>query len=117
MCKNSKIIRRVKNGELSICHSCKNYTLTFNNIFFQFSKEQLYKFKIYVSQIDVNYWLDYNGCSTQKRKIPIRTSHQNLALMFDIYELKALRILLGIDTDFESDTVEVTDIDYPLILN
>ena len=55
MCKNSKIIRRVKNGELSICHSCKNYTLTFNNIFFQFSKEQLYKFKIYVSQIDVNY--------------------------------------------------------------
>ena len=39
----------------SFCHSCKNYTLTFNNIFFQFSKEQLYKFKIYVSQIDVNY--------------------------------------------------------------
>ncbi|PQJ80910.1 hypothetical protein BTO18_04965 [Polaribacter porphyrae] len=101
-----------------MCNTCKTYALTFNNVFFQFTKEQLYKFKVYVSQIDVDYWLDYNSCSAQKRKIPIPTSHQNLVLIFDIYELKALRILLGIDLNgFQDEIIEPADIDYPLILN
>ena len=117
MCQNSKIISSVKNGELSICKGCKNYALTYNNIFFQFTGEQLQKFKNYVSQIDVDYWLDHNGCSTQKRKVPIPTSHENLILIFDVYEIKELRILLGIDKNNPMKIVEPADIDYPLILN
>ncbi|WP_373940776.1 hypothetical protein OEG92_12365 [Polaribacter sejongensis] len=69
MCQKSRIISSVKNGEISICENCKNYNLVFNNIFFQFDKEQLNKFREYVAEIDVNYWLDYSANTTQKRKI------------------------------------------------
>jgi hypothetical protein len=117
MCQNSKIISSVKNGEISICNGCKNYALTYKNIFFQFTSEQLKKFKSYVSQIDVDYWLDYKACSTQKRKVPIPTSHENLILIFDIYEINELKNLLGIDKNDPIKMVEAFDIDYPLILN
>jgi hypothetical protein len=117
MCQNSKIISSVKNGEISICKGCKTYALTYKNIFFQFTSEQLKKFKSYVSQIDVAYWMDYNACSTQKRKVPIPTSHQNLILIFDMYEIKELKILLDIDKKNPKKIVRSEDIDYPLILN
>lgn len=117
MCQKSKIISRVNSGELSICKCCKTYALTFNNVFFRFTEEQLHKFKMYISQINIDYWLDYNACSTQKRKIPIPTSHQNLILIFDVYEIKELRVLLGIDIIYQSKIIETADIDYPLILN
>ena len=93
------------------------YSLTFNNIFFQFTNEQLKKFKSYVTQIDVDYWLDYNGCSTKKRKVPIPTSHQNLILIFNIHEIQELKILLGIEKNNSIKIVAPEDIDYPLILN
>lgn len=117
MCQNSEIIARVKNGELSFCKDCNTYALTFNNIFFQFTKDQLYKFKYYVSQIDVYYWLGFKDYYVQKRKIPIPTSHQNLILIFDLNEIKALRILLGIDNKYKSDLIDFTEIDYPMLLN
>ena len=117
MCQNSKIISSVKNGEISFCKGCKTYALTYNNIFFQFTIEQLKKFKSYVSQIDIAYWLDHNACATQKRKVPIPTSHQNLILIFDLYEIQELRILLGIDKNDPIKMVPAAAIDYPLILN
>ncbi|MFT6065530.1 MAG: hypothetical protein ACJAYY_001344 [Paraglaciecola sp.] len=117
MCQNSKIISSVKNGEISFCKGCKTYALTYNNIFFQFTIEQLKKFKSYVSQIDIAYWLDHNACATQKRKVPIPTSHQNLILIFDLYEIQELRILLGLDKKNSKKIVGSEDIDYPFILN
>jgi hypothetical protein len=55
MCQKLKIISSVKNGELSICEGCNNYSLTFNNIIFQFNKNQLLQFRKYVSRIDIDY--------------------------------------------------------------
>ncbi|MDN3618977.1 hypothetical protein QWY81_05830 [Polaribacter undariae] len=117
MCQKSRIISSVKNGEISICENCKNYNLVFNNIFFQFDKEQLNKFREYVAEIDVNYWLDYSANTTQKRKIPVPTFHQNLVLVFDSYEIEELKILLGINTANRSKMITTADIDYSLILN
>lgn len=117
MCKNSKIISSVKNGEISLCKGCKTYALTFKNIFFQFTRDQLNKFKFYVAQIDINYWLDYSAFSTQKRKIPIPTSHENLILVFDIHEIKELRTLLEIDQKNLFKLISASEIDVPLILN
>ena len=117
MCQKSKIRSRVKNGELSMCNCCRNYNLVFNNIFFQFDKEQLIKFKEYVSKIDVEYWLDYSASNTQRRKIPVPTFHQNLVLVFDTYEIEELRTLLGILDSKSQNTLCTADIDYALILN
>ncbi len=117
MCQKSKIISRVKNGEISVCNGCKNYNLVFNNIFFQFDREQLNKFKEYVSKIDVNYWLDYSASTIQRRKIPVQTFHQDLVLVFDIYEIEELKILLGINRRKMPNILCSADIDYALILN
>ena len=117
MCQKSRIISSVKNGEISICKDCNNYNLIFNNIFFQFDKEQLNKFRDYVAEIDVNYWLDYSANTTQRRKIPVPTFHQNLVLVFDSYEIEELKILLGINTGNRSKMITTADIDYSLILN
>jgi len=42
MCHKTKIISRVKHGELTLCEGCKNYNLTFNNLFFQFEKNNYF---------------------------------------------------------------------------
>lgn len=117
MCQNSKIISRVKNGELSVCKGCQNYNLIFNNILFQFDKNQLHQFKKYISEIDLEYWLDYNSSTTQKRKIPVSTFHQNLILIFNVYEIQELKILLNLQKKKTKKLLSLEQIDYTLILN
>jgi hypothetical protein len=117
MCQKSKIISSVKNGELSICEGCNNYSLTFNNLIFQFDKRQLIEFREYVYQIDIDYWLSYSSCTTQRRKIPIQTFHKNLVLVFDFFEITELKKLLGIYKLDKNDILSPEDIDYSLILN
>jgi hypothetical protein len=117
MCQKSKIISSVKNGELSICEGYNNYSLTFNNIVFQFNKNQLIEFREYVSQIDIDYWLTYSSCSTQRRKTPIQTHNQNLILIFDFFEINELKKILGIYQLDKNDILSPEDIDYTLILN
>ncbi len=117
MCEKSKILSRVKNGELSICYSCNNYNLVFNNIFFQFNKEQLNKFRKYISKIEISYWLNFDSCSSQRRKIPVETFHQNLILIFDFYEIEELKVLLGINQRNSFDLLAISEVDYNLILN
>ena len=117
MCQKSKILSRVKNGELSICYICQNYNLVFNNIFFQFDEVQLNKFRQYISKIEINYWMNHSSCSTQRRKIPVETLHQNLILIFDNYEIEQLKILLGINNNKSFDILKSSDVDYSLVLN
>ena len=117
MCQNSKIISSVKNGELAICKGCKNYALTYNNVYFQFDKNQLLQFRKYVANIDVDYWQDYYACTTKKRKIPVTTLHQNLILIFSLEEIEDLKVLLLLKDDNKEEFLNPIEIDYPLILN
>ncbi len=117
MCQKSKIISRVKNGELSICKGCKAYSLIFNNIYFQFDKNQLEQFRDYILKIDIDYWLDHNSCTVQKRKIPVATYHQNLILVFDRYEIEELKELLCVKKEQTKEIISTAEIDYTLILN
>ena len=117
MCQRSKIISSVKNGELSICQGCNTYSLTFNNIIFNFEKDQLLQFREYVSNLDIDYWLEYSSCTTQKRKIPIQTFHKDLILVFDLFEINELKKLLDIYKGTEKEHLSPEDIDYTLVLN
>ncbi len=117
MCRNSKIISSTKNGELSVCNGCKTYSLIYNNILFQLDKEQLLKFRSYIANIDIDYWLNCYSCTTQKRKIPINTLHQNLVLIFKKEEIHELMLLLILKDNSKEETITASEIDYPLILN
>ena len=117
MCNRTRIISRVKSGELSHCKVCKTYSLIFNNIFFQFKLNELNQFKEYITKLDTEYWLTHYSATGQKRKIPVPTFHQNLILIFDIYEFEELKVLLKIKKNLEKDILSPNDVDYNLILN
>ena len=117
MCHNIKIIAKIENGELAICENCEVYHLIFNNIFFQMSDEQLIQFKEYLFKIDTNYWENCQNCSSNKRKIPIPTLHENLILIFNRLEIAALKSLLSIKKMTYSKILHVSGIDYTLVLN
>lgn len=117
MCHKIKIITKIKNGELSFCEGCNQYTLQFNNLCFQFDKNQLLHFRSYISKIDVDYWLNAYSCTTQKRKIHVNTLHQNLVLIFNKEEMEDLRGLLMLKNNEKAGNLSAADIDYPLILN
>lgn len=117
MCQNFKIISSIKNGELSICNSSNIYNLTFNNVFFQFDKNQLLQFRKYVANIDVDYWLNCYSGTTKKRKIPITTLHQNLILIFNLEEIEDLKLLLLLKENSNKESLSVAEIDYTFILN
>tara|TARA_R110002049_G_scaffold25354_2_gene89155 strand:- start:9966 stop:10319 length:354 start_codon:yes stop_codon:yes gene_type:complete len=117
MCNKTKILSRVKNGELSVCSGCKTYSLTFKNVFFQFDLNELIQFKKYVSNVDIEYWLTYYAKTTHQRKIPIPTFHKDLVLIFDVYEFDELKTLLKIKKSIKKDILSPEDIDYTLILN
>jgi hypothetical protein len=112
-----KTISKVENGELTICKSCQMYHLSFNNIYFEFTKKQLLKFRKHISEIKPNDWEKSYSSIKGNRKIPIQTLHQNLYLIFNKQELKELSSLLAINTNFKHQLIDLDDIDYPLILN
>ena len=116
MCHNSKIISSLKNGELSVCKACKVFSLTYNNLYFQFDKEQLLQFKKYVNRININYWLDHYSRTTKKRKIPITTPNQGLVLFFNEEEIADLKTLLLLKSPSKSNLL-ASEINYTVILN
>lgn len=117
MCKNSTILSSSKNGQLTICNSCKRYSLIFNNVLLQFDKKQLKRFKKHINNINVQYWLDFYARTTKYRKIPIATSQENTVLFFTEEEFNDLKRLLLITKKNRKDSLSVRDINYPLILN
>ncbi|TXD49462.1 hypothetical protein ES045_03150 [Polaribacter sp. IC073] len=96
---------------------CETYSLTFNNVFFQFELEELIQFKNYISKVDTAYWFTHYANTTQKRKIPIQTYHQNLILIFNVYEFEELKVLLKIKSNFKKEILSPEDVDYTFILN
>lgn len=116
MCKNSTILSSSKNGQLTICNSCKRYSLTFNNILLQFDKDELKSFRKHINNIDVDYWLDFYARTTKVRKIPVSTKQCSLWMFFSEEEFEELKSLLSINRK-QKNNLLARDINYPLILN
>ncbi|NAS30021.1 hypothetical protein GTQ40_03470 [Flavobacteriaceae bacterium R38] len=117
MCHQVYTIAKNFHGELSICKSCNIYHLSFNNLYFEFTIEEMHNFKKYVHDIEVEYWeTKYEG-TVMKRKIPILTTQQNLLLIFDKQEINALKDLIFEKTVKSFDALSVSDVDYIYFLN
>ena len=117
MCHNIKTIAKVKSGELSMCKRCNVYHLSFNNLFFEFTTEELNSFKKYLFLLEIDYWEHKYDCSKIKRKIPIPSMQQNLFLMFNRQEIEELKSLFYKQENNSFASLNVDDIDYTYILN
>ena len=118
MCKNLKVLSKVKSGELAICCECKIYHLEFNNIYLEFSEKEIEQFKTFVSDIEIAFWEEKYASAGLKRKIPIPSIQRNLVLMFNRQEIEELKTLLFFSSDTSMNhKLQVDEIDYTLILN
>tara|TARA_B100001142_G_scaffold234380_1_gene232763 strand:+ start:805 stop:1029 length:225 start_codon:yes stop_codon:yes gene_type:complete len=70
-----------------------------------------------VKEIDIDFWKNIPNNQTVRRNFPINTSQQNLVLIFDFYELEALKELVIISESKRKDFISCSDIDYEISLN
>lgn len=104
-------------GHISYCESCKTYHLNFNNLFLEFSQRELVQFQKYVCSINIDYWESKYECMPIERKIPIQTQQQNLKMIFNKQEIRALKDLLLFNTKKPNEQLSILDIDYTLFMN
>lgn len=116
MCTNLKTLSKNIHGELSYCKGCEVYHLYFNNLYLQFTHREFKAFTSFVFEIDVAYWESSCQHALLKRKIPIQTMQQNLAMVFNQNELNALKDLLQINTKTQP-LLKPYEIDYISFLN
>lgn len=117
MCHNIKTLSKNLNGQLAYCASCDVYHLYFNNIYLEFTPGELKTFKLFVSEIDVDYWESCCKRGLLKRRIPIQTMQQNLAMVFNQQELQSLEDLIFERTKKPNIPLTITEIDYTSFLN
>lgn len=80
---------------------CGNYQLTFNNLNFSLTEDELIAFKEYLKQINIEYWEKEYEHSIYKKKIPIPTLQSNFIILVNRFELYELLLLLNIDNTTE----------------
>lgn len=79
---------------------CGNYQLTFNNLNFSLTEEELIAFKEYLKQIN-EYWEKEYEHSIYKKKIPIPTLQSNFIILINPLELYELLLLLNMENTNE----------------
>ena len=117
MCRKIKTLSKVPSGDLTLCTECGNYQLNFNNLFFEFTPEELQQFKTYVFDIDLDYWEYEYECPKLKKNIPIPSLQRNLVLLFNRQEITELKKLLSFNKYSSGRALRLDEIDYKLILN
>jgi hypothetical protein len=101
MCCNYSILKQTQNGMLIFLKGCGNYQLTFNNLNFSLSEEELIAFANYLKRIDIDYWeMEYEH-SIYKKKIPIPTLQNNFIILINRLELYELLLLLNMENTNE----------------
>lgn len=117
MCHKNNIVSKTKNGELTFCKNCRIFHLEYNNIYLEFTKKEFLKFKSYVNELEIAFWVEKYACKGLRRKIPIPTNQQNLILMFNKEEIIELKMLLRTNDRNSLKFIRPCDIDYTFIVN
>jgi hypothetical protein len=101
MCCNYSILKQTQNGMLIFLKGCGNYQLTFNNLNFSLTEEELIAFTNYLKRIDIEYWEKEYQHSIYKKKIPIPTLQNNFIILITRLELYELLLLLSTESPNE----------------
>ena len=80
---------------------CGNYQLTFNNLNFSLTEDELIAFANYLKRIDIDYWEKEYEHSIYKKKIPIPTLQKNFIILINRLELYELLLLLNFENTNE----------------
>ncbi|WP_430906779.1 DUF6686 family protein [Maribacter sp. 2-571] len=117
MCHELSTLSKNNDGALLYCEACNIYHLIFNNIYLEFTKAEMRAFQRFVTTIDIEQWETCCNRVMFKRKIPIQSMQQNLALIFNRRELLSLKDLIFQRTRKPESTIPLIEIDYQSCLN
>ncbi|WP_298517111.1 DUF6686 family protein [uncultured Kordia sp.] len=117
MCNSLTTISQVNSGILTFCKTCNIYHLEFSNIYLEFSEAQFEEFSAYLFTIEIGYWEHKYANVNIKRKIPIPTTQDNLMLLFNRHEIEELKVLFCSKSTSEKPLLDVSQIDYTLVIN
>tara|TARA_B100000767_G_scaffold121000_1_gene115392 strand:+ start:12770 stop:13111 length:342 start_codon:yes stop_codon:yes gene_type:complete len=95
MCFRVKNINTNDKGQLSYCENCKIFHLIFNNLYIDFTPNELISFQNVIEKIECEYWETRHNEIFIKRKIPVQTSQPNLCMIFNRDELDSLKDLIN----------------------
>ncbi|AWM12740.1 hypothetical protein NHF50_02250 [Flavobacterium sp. NRK F10] len=94
MCRNYILLNQTENGLLLFLKGCANYQLSYKNLNFSLTKEELKAFKNYLKKINIEYWETEYQNSIYPKKIPIPTLQKNFIILLDRIEIEELLRLL-----------------------
>jgi hypothetical protein len=99
MCYNYSLLNKTKNGVLLWLKGCKNYQLTYKNLNFNLTEEELLAFENYLKKVDIEYWEEEYKNSIYDKKIPIPTLQKNFIILLDRFEVFELIQLLQLSSN------------------
>lgn len=115
MCKHFKYLSKNKNGFLVHCSKSQTYQLSYKNLNFNLTSEELDGLIKYLKSIDCDYWEQEYKNSIYSKKIPVPTLQTNFMILLERHEVYELISLLEVNEKKEFLTFK--DIYYPLNLN
>lgn len=115
MCNHFKYLTKNKNGFLVYCLKTNVYQLSYKNLNFNLTMEELEALVRYLKCIDCDYWEREYENSIYKKKIPIPTLQSNFMILLERHEVYELINLLDINK--RTGFISFTDINYPMHLN
>ena len=115
MCRHFKYLTKNRNGFLVYCNKSKAYQLSYKNLNFNLTDDELDGLVKYLKNIDCEYWEKEYENSIYDKKIPIPTLQSNFIILLERHEVLELLILL--DVVKPKKFLYVNDIDYPINLN
>jgi hypothetical protein len=115
MCRHFKYLTKNKNGFLVYCDKSKAYQLSYKNLNFNLTVEELESLVKYLKNIDCDYWEKEYENSIYQKKIPVPTLQTNFMILLERHEVYELINLLDIDK--KKEFLSFLDIDYPIHLN
>jgi hypothetical protein len=115
MCNHFKYLTKNRNGFLVYCAKSKAYQLSYKNLNFNLTSEELDSLLMYLKNIDCDYWEKEYENSIYQKKIPIPTLQTNFMILLERDEVFELLVLL--DVAKPKEFLSITDIDYPIHLN
>ena len=95
MCESLKILNKTRNGILTYCKISNIIQLVFNNLCFEFYKEEYSAFVGYINNLDADVIEKTYNYSIHDKKIPVSIGHVCFTILVNKEELGELKFLLS----------------------
>jgi hypothetical protein len=89
-----KLVSKTTNGQIAYCQCAHIFHLEFGNILLNLNSEDLRKLYKYIQSVDMEYYLNHNKHSFNRRKLVLQIGAKNIFLCLSSTEFLEFKNLL-----------------------